>query len=113
MQTLKEELEALKKKLEFLKAKRASVQQISKLKEEIKLYEYAIAEQCPEKMIKLTKMDIADRNERINGLQAETEADKKYINLLRRKIKEQQVAEQGASNFEPKQCSIEEFLNNQ
>ena len=108
MQTLEQELEALKRKLEDLKLKRASSKQISKQKEEIQMYECAISAQNPEKLIKLTKMDIADRKERIKGLKSENEDDEKYINLLRRKIKERQQAQKNETIIQVKQCSIVE-----
>lgn len=112
MQTLEQELDVLKKKLEILKTKKASSKEISKLKEEIAMYEYAISAQNPQKLIKLTKMDISDRNERIKGLQEENENDNKYINLLRRKLKEQQTQKNQTQKLQAKQCSIEEFLKN-
>lgn len=112
MQTLEQELEVLKLKLKELKKKRASSKEISKLKEEIAMYEYAISAQNPQKLIKLTKMDISDRNERIKGLQEENENDNKYINLLRRRLKEQQAQKNETKKLQVEQCSIEEFLKN-
>ena len=76
MQTLEQELEALKTKLAKLNSENVSSKDISKLKEEIEMYEYAISAQNPQKLIKLTKMDISDRNERLKGLQEENEDDK-------------------------------------
>jgi len=110
MQTLEQELEVLKLKLEELKAKKEISKEISKLQEEISMYEDAISAQNPARLIKLTRMDISDRNERIKGLKEENENDTKYINLLKRRIKEKQ--KQKNVKTESKQSSIEEFLKN-
>lgn len=114
MQTLEKELKELRIKLAELKAKKASAKQIEKVKQEIIMYECAISTEDPEKLLRLTKMDILNREARIRSLEEENEDDRKYVNILRKRIKLKKEALKKLSEAKlPKQCSIEEYLNNQ
>lgn len=102
MSTIKEDLKNLKERLKYFKRKKGSENIVRICEEEIEMYEDALKVKNITEEIECVESEMYARNSQIAKLSVLNREDKKYINILRRRLEEEKLSKNPNTNTEEK-----------